>query len=62
MHARAEGKVPVGLARRIEAIRIGELRRIAIGSTDADMDVGAGRERLAADLEVFGQPAIAELV
>jgi hypothetical protein len=62
MHARAEGEVAVGLARCIEAIGLGKLGRIAIGGTDADMDVGAGSELLAADLEVGCKTSIAELV
>ena len=51
MHARAEGDVR-GLAAGIEAVGLGKLRGIAVGRTDADMDVGAGRQPLAADLEV----------
>ena len=62
MHARAEGDMAVGLAAGIEAVGLGELRGIAVGRTDADMDVGAGRQPLAADLEVGRQAAVAELV
>ena len=54
--------MPVGLAAGVEAVGLGELRRIAVGGTDADMDVGAGRQRLAADLEVGRKAAVAELV
>src|SRR5882757_5744166 len=62
MHARPEGDVAVGLAGGVETVGLGELRRIAVGGADADMDVGAGRERLAAQLQVGGEPAVAELV
>ena len=62
MHARAEGEVAVGLAAGVEAVGLGELRRVTVGGADADMDVGARRELLAADLEIGRQPAVAELV
>jgi hypothetical protein len=44
----------VGLAARIEAVGLGELRRVAVGRADADVDVGAGREFLAASNSVVG--------
>src|SRR5438067_2356324 len=62
VHARAEGKVAIGLAGGVEAVGLGELRRVAVGGADADMDVGPGGQRLAADLEVGGEPPVAELV
>src|SRR5260370_5882117 len=62
MHARAEGDMAVGLAGRVETVGLGELSGIAVGRADADMDVGARRQALAADLEVGHQPTIAELV
>jgi hypothetical protein len=62
MHARAEGEVAVGLAAGIEAVGLGELRRVAVGRADADMDVGAGRQPFAADLELSRKPSVAELV
>lgn len=62
MHARPEGEVPVGGAAGIEAIGCWKLCRVAVGRTDTDVQVGAGRQPLAADLEVGRQPTIAELV
>jgi len=53
MHARAEGEMPVGLAGSVEAVGFGELRGIAIGRTNADMDVGARGKRLAAQLTLI---------
>jgi hypothetical protein len=46
--ALAEGDVAVGLAIDVEALRVGELRRIAVGRADADRDRGARGKRPAA--------------
>src|SRR5262249_11062260 len=62
VHAGAEGNVAVGRARDVEAVRIGEFGRVAVGRTDADMDVGAGRQRFAADVGVGRESTVAELV
>ena len=46
----------------IEAIRIGKLRRVAIGGADADVHVGSGGHGDAAERGIFGRSAVAELV
>src|SRR5262245_22736873 len=57
----AEGDVAVGLAADVEAVGLGELRRVAVGGADAQGDGGAFGEALAAKLERRSQSAVVEL-
>src|SRR5574342_956774 len=45
----AEGDVAVGLARDVEALGVGELRRVAVGGADRERDEGARGEPPAAE-------------
>src|SRR5579859_5592394 len=60
--AAAERQVAIGMAADVEPIRIGELRRVAVGGADAQMHVGMRGDLGAADRGVAGRPPIAELV
>ena len=62
MDAGAEGEVPVRLPPYVEPIRIGELRGITIGGTDADMHIGAGLHWRAAEHGIARGAPVAELV
>ena len=57
-----EGEVAVGIAADIEPVRVGELRRIAVGGADADVNVGSLRHGDAAEHGVRRRTAVAELV
>ncbi len=48
MDAGAEGEMAIGMATDVKALRFGELRGIAIGGANADMNVGSARQRHAA--------------
>src|SRR5437660_12722689 len=59
MDAGREGEMPVGLAADVETIRIFELRRVAVGGADADMNIAAGRNLHAAEAGVARRASIA---
>jgi len=40
-----KGEMPVGLSANVEVVGVWELRRIAVGSANADMDISAFRHR-----------------
>src|SRR5215467_7488395 len=60
--ADAEGQVPVGVPTDVEPVRIGELGRIAVGRSDADVHVGTGGHLDAVQHRVSCGSAVAELV
>ena len=62
MDACTKGEMPVGLSANVETVGVRELRRIAVGGANADMDVGAFRHRDAAQHRVLRCPAVSELV
>src|SRR5262245_66626101 len=62
MNAKTERQMAVGSAADIEPIRIGKLRRIAVGGADAEMHVAAGRDCNAAQRGVLGGTAVSQLV
>ena len=54
--------MPIWRAREIQSIRIGELRRIAVSSTDAKMDARARRHIHTADFGRLNRDAITQLI
>ena len=62
MDAGAEGKMPIRLTADVEPVGIGELRGIAIGGADADMDISAGFHCYPAENGIALGAAIAKLV
>ena len=59
--AEAEGHVPVRLAVNVEAVRIAELRRIAVRATDADVDTRVRWQFQTRDLDLLRRDAVAQL-
>src|ERR1017187_6282487 len=62
VNAAAECQVPVGISPDVEAVRIRKLGRIAVGGANAQMHVGFGGKRLAADLRLAGGATVTELI
>jgi hypothetical protein len=62
MNAGSESKMAVRMATNIKPIRISKLCWIAIGSTDANMNIGPLRHRDIAEDGILRRPAIAELI
>src|SRR6185312_2187911 len=62
MDARGEGEMTVRLAPQVEPFRVDELRGIAVGGANADMDIGARGHVDAAERGVLGGTAVAELI
>src|SRR5262245_17025408 len=56
-----ERDVAVRLAADVEAVRVGELRRIAVGRTDAEGDERSGRELAPAELDRCRRHPVVEL-
>src|SRR3984957_11866337 len=62
VRAGGKGEVPVGVAGDVEIFRVGELSGIAVGGADAQRHRRARDQRDAAEFDLFGRHAIAELV
>jgi hypothetical protein len=60
VRAATEGDVLVRAARDVEPVRVGELRRVAIGGREHRHDRGVLRDHLATDLEVLARDADGE--
>src|SRR5438105_7689093 len=61
VNAESERQMPVRFARDIQSVGLGELRRIAVGGADTDGDARIRRKPEAADLDIRGGDAVAEL-
>ena len=57
-----KGQMAVGLARDVKFRWIVKHFRVAVGGTDAQVQVGARRDHMAADRDFGGGFAVAELV
>ena len=62
MNAETERQMAVGGSANIKPIGIRELRRIAVGGPDTEMNVAAGRDRNAAQCGVPGGATVSQLV
>ena len=62
MRTTGKGQVLVGLAAKVQPVRISKLARIAVGSANGQMNARSGWDQLAMELRVHRAAAVAQLV